>query len=121
MSNTRKMLGSFGENEAQKYLEDQDYKILEKNFKCSHGEIDIIALQEKELVFIEVRTRSSLSFGEPYESINKVKQKRLIKLAQYYLKYKNIKNCNMRFDVVSVLADKRDFKIKKIELIKNAF
>ncbi len=115
------MLGRLGEEEAQKYLEEQDYKILEKNFKCSQGEIDIIACQGKELVFIEVRTRSSLSFGEPYESINKTKQKKLIRLAQHYLKYKNIKNCNIRFDVVSVLADKKDYKIKKIELIENAF
>ncbi len=121
MGDTRKLLGRLGEDEAQKYLEEQDYKILEKNFKCSQGEIDIIACQGKELVFIEVRTRSSLGFGEPYESINKTKQKKLIRLAQYYLKYKNIKNCNIRFDVVSVLADRKDFKVIKIELIENAF
>ncbi len=113
-------MGLFGEKVAKEYLEKDGYIIYEENFSCPQGEIDIIAREGNVLVFVEVRTRRSLSFGEPFESVNRFKQKRIVKLAQIYLLYKNIGNCNVRFDVVSVLVNE-NWKVEEIKLIKNAF
>lgn len=119
-ASNRKILGQVGEKAAKEYLGKRGYVIDEENFTCPQGEIDIIAREGNYLVFIEVRTRSSNSFGEPFESINSIKQRRIVKLAQLYMLKKNIRNCNVRFDVVSVLVDK-NWKAENIILIKNAF
>lgn len=87
-----KVLGNAGEKIAKIYLERNKYKILETNFRCKQGEIDIIAKDKKELVFIEVKTRKSIKYGLPAEAVNQVKQKHISKTAEYYI-YKNcIKN-----------------------------
>ena len=84
-------LGRNGENIASKVLENKNYKILERNFRCRQGEIDIIAYDEatKEIVFVEVKTRSNLCFGKPREAVDNQKKKQLYKAAKYYL-YKKI-------------------------------
>ena len=79
----RKELGQKGEETAALYLRRKGYKIIEQNYRYSRlGEIDLIAQEGKDLVFVEVKTRSSLSFAEPEEAVNYQKQKRIIKLAQ---------------------------------------
>ncbi len=113
-------MGEFGETMARKYLEHKGYLICHENYRCPRGEIDIVAKDGEDLVFIEVKTRSSLQFGEPFESVNRMKQKRMIKLAHFYLNQKKIMNANVRFDVVSVQVD-HSWKVKEIKLIKNAF
>ena len=70
-------LGIYGEKLALKYLKKQKYKILEKNFRCALGEIDIVAKDGGFLVFVEVKTRSSNAFGEPMEAVDFYKQRKL--------------------------------------------
>ena len=78
-------LGKKGEIEAQKYLRKLEYDILARNFKCSYGEIDIIAKEKEEIVFIEVKTRCSQKYGEPREAVNQIKKKHIKKASAYYI------------------------------------
>lgn len=114
-------IGKIGESIASEYLKSNNYKIIDHNFRAKQlGEIDIIAEENDYLVFIEVKTRRSYNFGTPQESINFTKQKKLKNLANFYIKQKNIKNKNCRFDVVAIIVDKLN-NLKKIDLIKYAF
>lgn len=115
----RKVTGQEGEELAARYLEEQGYKILERNYRCALGEIDIIACDNEDLVFIEVKTRTSRAFGYPQESITRSKQFRLKKIALKYLAEKRPLYRNYRFDVVSILM--RNGKIDSIDVIRNAF
>lgn len=117
----RKALGTFGERVAEKYLQKIGYRILEKNFTCPLGEIDLIAEDAGVLVFIEVRTRSTKRFGTPAESINRKKKQRLIRLASFYLSSRQAENRTCRFDVVAVEVTDKDREKVEITLFKNAF
>jgi len=98
----RRSLGITGENIAADYLQKKGLRIIERNFRCRLGEIDIIAKQGSYLVFVEVRTRSSASCGLPQESITTAKINKLRRLAQVYMINKSLYNVDVRFDVVAV-------------------
>lgn len=98
-----KALGRWGEDRAAEYLEHEGLNVLERNYRCQVGEIDIIARQGNALVFVEVKTRRSLSYGLPAESVTLKKQMKYFKIAQCYMKEKGIKDLNCRFDVVEVI------------------
>lgn len=115
---SRMELGSKGEELAVAFLKQRGYTILEKNFRCKFGEIDIIALERKTLVFVEVKTRSSLGFGSPQTSVTQKKQDQLTKVALFYLQKKQLFNREARFDVVAVELNSAK---RQIELIRNAF
>lgn len=118
---TTKQRGNYGENAACKFLVDNGYKILERNFCFGHQEIDIIALDSKKvLAFIEVRSRKE-GLCSPEESIDWRKQRNIIRVAQFYLKVKNLNDYPCRFDVVVILYKDDSVDIEKIELIKDAF
>jgi putative endonuclease len=124
MSKQRQTLGRLGEDLAASYLKEKGYRLLERNYRCYLGEVDIIALDEKTLVFIEVRCRSSGKFGLPQESVQWYKQAKVRKIAQYYLQTASIKPAlPVRFDVLALLFDPfdLDYKLRQIEHIKNAF
>ena len=109
--------GNTGENLATEYLEKQGYTILERNFYCKQGEIDIIAKDKNEIVFIEVKSRSNKLFGIPSEAVTKQKIKHLFRTARYFLyKYKII-NEYIRFDVVEILIKSGKFNINHIKQI----
>ena len=108
------VIGRSGEDKAEKYLKKQKYKILERNFSCTLGEIDIIAQDGEFLVFVEVKARSSTAFGKPGEAVDEFKQMKIIKTALYYQKIKRKFDMPVRFDVVEVLDN-------DINLIKSAF
>lgn len=111
----RHQLGKTGEEIAAAFLVKAGYQIINRNFRIKKlGEIDIVAEEKNDLVFIEVKNRSDLSFGLPQEAVNSNKQHRLIKLALMYIKMKNIKSKNIRFDVLAITP-------AGCELIKNAF
>lgn len=116
----RRELGIKGEKLAITFLEDSGYKILDLNYRCLLGEIDIIAWHKGELVFIEVKTRSSLLYGGAVQAISKAKQKRMYNLAAFYLQEKKLKNVACRFDVVAIQTDK-NFQAQEIELITQAY
>ena len=99
---TKKELGTVGEDIAVKYLIEQNYKIITRNFMCRQGEIDIIAKQNKEWVFIEVKTRTNDAFGKPIEAVDNTKQKHLIKAIKYYIYSNRIENECIRVDVIEV-------------------
>ena len=99
----RHELGRNGEEISCDYLENKGYEILERNFRYKKYEIDIIAKDKNELVFIEVKTRSQKEYGLPAESVTKIKQKHICKAARFYLHIHKKENDFVRFDVIEVL------------------
>ncbi|MBI4972359.1 MAG: YraN family protein [Candidatus Omnitrophica bacterium] len=118
MSKENLYLGKSGEEIAAKFLADNGYKILQRNYRSRLGEIDIIAKDKDTLCFVEVKTRISDKQGLPVESIISFKQRRISKAALVFLKEKNLLNEKARFDVVSILYESGR---PNIELIKDAF
>jgi len=112
-------LGERGEIAACGFLKEQGYEILEKNYKCKLGEIDVIAKRKERLAFIEVKTRSSVHRGMPQEAVDFKKQEKIFKLATWYLKEKKIGSAQLAFDVVSVLWDQKN--APEMRLIVDAF
>lgn len=113
-----KKLGKEGEELAAKFLEKEGYKIIETNYNCGFGEIDIIAKKGKELAFVEVKTRTQTFFGMPVESVNIPKQRHIYKVAEYYIYKTNAYNYEISFDVIEVY--KYQGQAIRIEKIKNA-
>ena len=113
----KKELGNIGEEIICQYLKKIGYQIVERNFTCRQGEIDIIAKDKKEYVFMEVKTRSSLCYGRPIEAVNSYKQKHIYKSTKYYMHVNSMENVFIRFDVIEVLA----LDTVMIRHIKNAF
>jgi len=120
MGKERINLGKFGEKVAAIFLKRNGYVILERNFSCLFGEIDIIARDKEAVAFIEVRTRQSDEYGLPVESIRRAKKKKLIRTAWFYIKGRNLEDSLFRFDVVSVLIGNRRRR-PEVGLIKDAF
>ena len=110
-----KVTGNYGEDIACKFLEKQDYKIIERNFSCKIGEIDIIAKDKEEIVFIEVKTRNFLEYGEPAEAVNKIKKKHIYSAAEYYLLIHNQLNEFVRIDVIEIFLNKNTYTINHIK------
>ncbi len=115
----RKEIGIWGENIACKYLEENQYEIIERNFLCRQGEIDIIAKDKKtnEWTFIEVKTRSNFKYGNPADSVNKEKQKHMLHAIKYYIYKNKIENMPIRIDVIEVYI-KEKCRINHIKQIK---
>ncbi len=109
--------GQKSESLAATYLIQQGYRILEKNYRCGFGEIDIIAEEGNFLCFIEVRSTRSNTFGEPIETIRFAKQTKLIRTARHYLMTHQCHERMMRFDVVGVTYHPK----QTIQLIRGAF
>jgi len=118
MGSAHLSLGAKGEKIARQFLQKAGYKILETNWRGGLGEIDLIAEEGDNLVFIEVKTRSSTDRGHPFESIGSRKQRQLIKAAREYLGKHGFEERYCRFDAVSVLHGDGE---PQLELIKNAF
>ena len=109
MSDTRVRLGRRGEALAREHLEGAGYTILDANYRCQWGEIDLIAQQGKELVFVEVRTRRTAAYGSPQESITRQKAEHLVATALDYLQNHvpepGRDNLNWRIDLISIRFD----------------
>lgn len=107
--------GAYYEQLAAEYLKQQGYIIMERNFRCKLGEVDIIALHHNTLVFIEVKYRARADWGQPSDAVNRQKQMRISNVASYYVyTHKQFANHNCRFDVVSIAGN-------EITLYPNAF
>ncbi|MCD6386573.1 YraN family protein [Candidatus Sumerlaeota bacterium] len=113
-------IGSWGEEIAVEFLRKKGYRIIERNFRCKRGEIDIVASEGNSLVFVEVKTRSSTQFGEPEQAVNPEKLRHLQHTAYIYLRKNKIKpgGVRFRFDIVSILADWNTRKVVSIKLFK---
>ena len=110
----KKLLGKKGEQLVEARLKAQGCTVLQRNFRTPFGEADLIVADGDEIVFVEVKTRSGVSYGAPKEAVGAAKQRRYYKIAQFY-GLKTGKEPNARFDVAEVYAD------GKIDYYKNAF
>ena len=99
----RSPLGERGEAAACRFLKDHGYEILEKNYRCKLGEIDVVAKRQERLAFVEIKTRTSTQFGLPQEAVDPRKRAKIFKIAQWYLKEKKLSGFPIAFDVVAVL------------------
>ncbi|RUM49688.1 MAG: YraN family protein [Hydrogenothermus sp.] len=110
----KRKIGIQKENLAVNYLKNKGYKIIKQNFYTKYGEIDIIAKNKDTLVFVEVRSKSYNKFGNPEETIDKTKQRKIINTAKVFLKNYNLDFEEIRFDVIAILEE-------NINHIENAF
>ena len=110
--------GRIGEDISVQYLQQIGYKIVERNFECKQGEIDIIAIDKEEIVFVEVKTRNTDYFIQPFEAVDFKKQKAIIKVANAYIRSRNI-DLEARFDVISIVQNEQGSQT--IEHIIGAF
>ena len=117
----RHELGKFGEEVAENYLINNKYLLIQKNFRCNFGEIDIIArdVKKDEIVFIEVKTRKNTLYGNPAEAVDERKRKHIFKTAQYFLYLYNLEHEYVRIDVIEVFVNTNN--TFKINHIKQAF
>ena len=114
-------IGIIGEQEAAKMLEAKGLHVLEQNWRMGHLEVDIIAENRKEIVFVEVKARTCILNGKmPEENVDEIKMRRVIAAANAYLKYHKIEK-KPRFDVVGILVDKDTHEITYSRYIENAF
>jgi len=111
----KQMLGAKGEALACAFLQAKGYKIIERNYRSPHGEIDIIAWHDRTLVFVEVKTRTSLTFGHPEESITALKKQHLRKSALEYVRSKALSYHEFRFDVIGIYCGSTPPDINHIE------
>ena len=102
MGDGRKSLGKAGEDLAERYLKRQGYAVVERNYRCPLGEIDLIAVNRQAVVFVEVKTRRVDTSGAPLESVNAVKQRRLKRAALHYLNKHRLHDRDVQFDVVGI-------------------
>lgn len=110
--------GRAGEALARRYLEQQGLILVERNFRCRRGELDLIMRDGDQLVFVEVRSRRNRGFGTAAETITKTKQNSLIRAAMYYLQLRRWRSISCRFDVIAITLDPNK---NIVEWIKNAF
>ena len=115
MINQRQELGKEGEDFAADYLQKQGYEIIDRNFECKQGEIDIIAKDKNEYVFIEVKTRSSALYGLPKEAVDKTKKKHIYRSAEYYVYAKHLESEPIRIDVIEVYKKQGKFMVHHIK------
>ena len=100
----RRALGEYGEQLAARYLQERGMAVIERNWRCEHGELDLVARDGDCLVFCEVKTRRAVGFGHPVEAVGHEKQRRLRVLAQRWLAAHDEHAPELRFDVVGVLV-----------------
>ncbi|WP_026818286.1 YraN family protein [Arthrobacter castelli] len=96
-------VGQRGEATAARYLEESGLRVIDRNWRCSDGEIDIVALDGDVLVVVEVKTRSSLDYGHPFEAINEPKLQRLQRLSAAWRRFHHLRIRNHRIDAVAVI------------------
>ena len=113
MNNRR--FGIIGEKIAQGFLLNKGYDILETNFYTKIGEIDIIAKKDKCIVFIEVKTRTSLKYGTPAMAVNSIKKKHIKSVAKTFLHLHRLSNSEIRFDVIEIFINEGKCEVNHIE------
>lgn len=116
---TRRDTGILGEQLGRDFLKKRGYRIIETNYRCPEGEMDIIARHGDFLVFVEVRSKKSLDFGSPEESITLTKSRKLKNVAAHYLQAHDNPPALWRIDVIAIEFDRSD-KATRIELYENA-
>ena len=106
--------GKQGEQEATRFLQENGYEIMARNFRYQHAEVDLIARKGKLLVFVEVKTRTNLSFGNPEEFVSYTKAKLVMKAAEHYI-FTHDWQFDVRFDILAISIAGADIKVKHVE------
>lgn len=114
MLGRHQVFGQIGELHAERFLKKQKYKILAKNYKTLYGEIDLVAKIKSTYVFVEVKTRSSKSFGLPQDAVDRKKQIKIINSAENFLDKHKLFDVDYRFDIIEVVGDANNFEINHI-------
>lgn len=112
--NEHLILGQEGENFAADYLQNQGYKILHKNYRYKRGEVDIIVENDKFTVFVEVKTRSEVAYGNPEEAVDSQKESLIKSVAEEYMSKNTIKSL-LRFDIIALVKKDGNFEIRHFE------
>lgn len=115
----RQSLGRRGESLAAQVLQERGYIIVERNWRCQAGEVDLVTKQQDVWIFVEVRTRRSMAFGTPEESITPRKRARLIDVAATYLAEHGLTDVDWRIDVVAIEMG-RDGRARRVTVVPNA-
>ena len=102
MTFARLALGKDGERIAETYLKKRGCKIVQRNYRCAVGELDLIVVDRGVIVFVEVKTRSGLGYGGPLEAVAHRKQRKMIQVAQYFLNENKLASRDSRFDVIGI-------------------
>ncbi|MCE2402255.1 YraN family protein [Candidatus Poribacteria bacterium] len=113
-------IAKIGETFAAEHLKARGYQILAQNYRFQRGEIDLIAQQEKRIVFVEVKTRRSLKFGLPQYAVTEQKQRQISKIALAYLQSQNLLDVPCRFDVIAIHLSPK-LEVLRLEQIESAF
>lgn len=111
---TQQELGIAGENLAEKFLHQKQYKILARNFRFGKLEADLICLADRKLIVVEVKTRQTLEIGEPWRAVTRAKQKQIVKVANHYICEHDI-HLETRFDIISIVHNSFGTDIEHIE------
>lgn len=119
MTDARKRLGAWGESVAAQHLEAKGYRIVERNWRCARGEIDLIVRAGQELAFVEVKTRRGRAMGSPEEGLTDHKAQKLLDLAERYVYEKELGDVAWRVDLVAVELDNTG-KLMRCDHIPNA-
>jgi len=113
-------LGRAGEKHAERFLRRRlGYRIVTRNYQCPAGEIDLVALDETTVVFVEVKSRTHRRHADPQDAVNPAKQRRLLKSAEFFLRHTDAEDRACRFDVIAIAMD--DNRNMELEHIKDAF
>ncbi len=115
---SRRETGEAGERAAAEFLRSHKYAIVERNYRCRGGEIDLIALHRGTVVFVEVRTRAAGAMVDPIESVDDGKRRRIVTAARHYVSRHRLHDHPMRFDLVAVHAEAGGMRC---EILRNAF
>ena len=114
----RVVTGQVGERAAAAHLERTGHRIVERNFRCAYGEIDLVAEEENEIAFVEVRTRTSSAFGSPEESISWQKRQRMTRCALAYLSERHVQDRRWRIDVIAIQLERG--RVTRLEHYRHA-
>jgi putative endonuclease len=117
-ANTKQIFGKQGEELAAQYLKKRGYTIVERNYRCTNGEVDLIAVHRRVIVFVEVKTRRGEGYGLPVEAVEFHKKRKMIQAAEFFLHEKKLHQRDARFDVVGISWPGVE---PVIEHIQNAF
>ena len=118
VENQKQILGREGERIAEAYLRKKGYRVVERNYHCPVGELDLVVLDRRVIVFVEVKTRTDERFGAPLESVDRRKQRKMIKAALFFLSRHRLHHREARFDVVGISFMERE---PVVEHVENAF
>ncbi|MFH5831421.1 YraN family protein [Halalkalibaculum sp. DA3122] len=114
-----RQIGDEGEDLAASYLESKEYTVLERNYFFKRAEVDIVAYDEKQIVFVEVKYRSDTTFGEPEDAISEQKKQNIFKAAEAWLYERKMDGAPVRFDVISIVQ--KENEAPRFKHFENAF